>query len=41
MRDDFVNVFLNEAKKDSSMILLTADLGFGAFDQIYSTFEVK
>jgi len=34
MRDDFVNVFLNEAKKDSSMILLTADLGFGAFDQI-------
>ncbi|MEC7881039.1 MAG: transketolase C-terminal domain-containing protein [Chloroflexota bacterium] len=34
MRDEFVNTFLQNAKDNSSLIFLTADLGFGAFDQL-------
>ena len=32
MRDKFINWLLNQAKKDKSILLLTADLGFGAFE---------
>ena len=35
MRDTFVKVLLEEAKKDPSIILMTGDLGYGVLD----TFE--
>ena len=38
MRDIFVKQLIEEIKKDSSLILITADLGFGSFDEIASDF---
>ena len=34
MRDAFIKSLLEEIKKDSSIILLTADLGFGVFEEL-------
>lgn len=38
MRDVFVKKLTEEIEKDPSIILSTADLGFGSFDEISSTF---
>ncbi len=38
MRDEFVEAFKLLAKKDKNIILLTADLGFGVFDEIENDF---
>ena len=34
MRDAFIKSLLEEIEKDSSIILLTADLGFGVFEEL-------
>ena len=38
MRDTFVRVLTNLVKNDSDIVLLTADLGFGVFDEFASLF---
>ena len=38
MRDKFINWLLTQAKKDKSILLLTADLGFGVFDNFAKDF---
>ena len=38
MRDAFIKSLLEEIQKDSSVILLTADLGFGLFEELETNF---
>ena len=38
MRDIFVNEFISLVKKNPKIILITADLGFGSFDEISKSF---
>ena len=41
MRDTFVHSLYDAAREDRNIVLITGDLGFGAFDEFSATFKTQ